>query len=133
MSKIKIIYDGNLHCRTIDAGAGKQVVTDASPGKEENFSPTELVALALGSCMLMMIGAAAQKSGIDTAGSSVEVEKEMVIRPVYRIGKIQVNIIMPPGIDRAQRKFLEEAAGRCPVHKSLHPDIQIAVNFRYPD
>lgn len=98
----------------------------------EAFSPTDLVAAALGSCMLTIMGIAAGKHNIDLKGTTIEVSKEMITSPVRRIGSISVILHMIPGIPPDKRAMLEAAAHSCPVHKSLHPDVQIPIQFIYP-
>ncbi len=131
-----IFYEGDLRCRLTHRSSGAQVETDApkdNMGKGESFSPTDLVASALGSCMLTIMGIYAKRHNLDLKGTSGEVIKEMVQEPVRRIGKLTVTFKMAAGLDAAQRAALERAALTCPVHKSLHPDIQIPVSFNYPD
>jgi len=136
MVKINLIYEGDLRCRLTHGPSGEQIVTDApvdNMGKGEFFSPTDLVASALGSCMLTVMGIYAQRHNIELKGTQTEVIKEMVATPVRRIGKIEVTFKMAAGIDPAQRPMLERAAHACPVHKSIHPDVEIPVRFIYPD
>ena len=102
-------------------------------GKGESFSPSDMVASSLGACMMTIMGIFAQRHGIDLTGTEVEVLKEMVQEPVRRIGKISVTFRMAKGIEANHRAALERAALNCPVHKSLHPDIQTPISFKYPD
>ncbi len=101
-------------------------------GKGEAFSPTDLVAAALGSCMMTVMGIAAAHHNIDFKGTKVEVSKEMITSPERRIGTITVSLHMAQGIPADKRKLLEAAALSCPVHKSLHPDVQTPIQFIYP-
>ena len=136
MVKISMVYEGDLRCRLRHEPSGDVITTDApvdNMGKGEAFSPTDLAAASLGSCMLTVMGIAAQKNQIDMAGTKAEVIKEMVTQPVRRIGKITVTFQMAKGIDQAKRALLENAAKTCPVHKSLSHDIEIPVQFNYPD
>jgi len=136
MVKINIVYEGGLHCRLTHEQSGAMITTDApkdNNGKGEAFSPTDLVAAALGSCMLTVMGIAAARHNIDFTGAVVDVTKEMVAMPERRIGTISVNLRMPKGIPAEKRSMLEHAAHACPVHKSLHPDVKIPVEFSYPD
>lgn len=136
MVKINIVYEGNLRCRLTHGPSGNEILTDApvdNMGKGEAFSPTDLVAAALGSCMLTVMGIVAGRHQINMDGAQVEVQKEMITQPIRRIGKIAVLIKMPKGIDPSKRNMLEIAAHSCPVHKSLHPDVEIPVSFLYPD
>ena len=136
MVRISMVYEGNLRCRLRHEPSGDEILTDApvdNMGKGEAFSPTDLVAAALGSCMLTVMGIAAQRHQIDLTGTTAEVIKEMVTTPVRRIGKISVTLHIVKGIDPEKRLVLERTAHTCPVHKSLHPDIEVLVDFHYPD
>ena len=135
MVKIGIVYEGDLHCRLIHEPSGDVISTDApvdNMGKGAAFSPTDLLAASLGSCMLTVMGIVAQRHKIELKGTTVEVLKEMVTQPIRRIGKVAVIFRMAPGIPQDKRSMLEHAAETCPVHKSLHPDVQIPVKFVYP-
>ncbi len=136
MVKMSIVYEGNLRCRLTHGPSGEKIKTDApvdNMGQGQAFSPTDLVAAALGSCMLTVMGIVANRHTIDLAGTTVEVIKEMVPQPVRRIGTISVVFQMAAGIDPQKREMLERAANTCPVHKSLHTDVQTPVKFIYPD
>jgi len=135
MVKMNIVYEGNLRCALTHEPSGSVIRTDAptdNMGKGEAFSPTDLMAAALGSCMLTVMGIVAGRHNIDLKGTTVEVSKEMVTSPVRRIGKISVIFHMSPGIPQGKRTMLEAAAHSCPVHKSLHPDVQTPIEFIYP-
>ncbi len=136
MVKISIRYEGNLRCRLTHGPSGDQIVTDApvdNMGKGEAFSPTDLAAGALGSCMLTVMGIAADKHHIDINGTAVEVDKQMIADPDRRIAKIGIVFQMPSGIDPSKRPILEQAARNCPVNKSLGSNVLTPVEFRYPD
>lgn len=136
MVAIDILYEGNLHCKVTHRSSGAEMATDApkdNMGKGESFSPTDLVAAALGSCMLTTMGIYAQRHGINLQKAKAEVIKEMIQSPERRIGKLTVTLRLPAGIPKEQRQTLERVALACPVHKSLHADIQIPVTFHYPD
>ena len=136
MVKMSMVYEGNLRCRLTHGPSGSEILTDApvdNHGKGEAFSPTDLLAASLGSCMLTVMGIAARKNNVVIDGTTADVEKEMVTAPIRRIGKITVTIRMAAGIDPAKRSILEQAAHTCPVHKSIHPDMQITAQFIYPD
>jgi putative redox protein len=136
MVKVEIVYEGDLHCRLTHGPSGDEIQTDApvdNMGKGEAFSPTDLMASSLGACMMTVMGIMAKRQGLDLAGSKVEVIKEMVSAPVRRIGKITVNFQMAKGIPQDKREILERAAHACPVHKSLHPDVETPITFSYPD
>ncbi len=136
MVKTTMIYEGDLHCKLTHGPSGAVIVTDApkdNQGKGEAFSPTDLVAAALGSCMLTVMGITSRGHGINMTGATAEVEKEMVTTPIRRIGKISVKIQMPAGINIEKRGLLEKAAHSCPVHKSLSHDVELPINIVYPD
>ena len=136
MVKMKMRYEGGLRCRLTHEPSKSEILTDApvdNMGKGEAFSPTDLVAAALGSCILTTIGIVAQRHNINLTGTTADVTKEMVTTPVRRIGTITVTIKMAAGIDKEKREMLERAGHSCPVHKSLHPDVQMPVKFEYPD
>jgi putative redox protein len=132
MVEIQIAYEGSLRCSAKHGPSGTHLTTDAprdNHGRGESFSPTDLVATALGSCMLTIMGIAAQKHQIDLSGATVTVQKEMVAQPARRIGSLKVHFKIPAVLSPEQKQMLENAAHTCPVHKSLHPDMQIPVTF----
>ena len=134
MVQIDIEYQGELRCRLTHAPSGTPLLTDApvdNHGKGESFSPTDLVAGALGACMVTIMGIAADKHGWDLKGTTVTVEKHMTADPVRRIGRVEVRIRVPLDLDAKARAILERAAATCPVHKSIHPDIGVSVTFEY--
>jgi putative redox protein len=136
MVKINAVYEGDLRCRLTHEQSGSVILTDApkdNMGKGEAFSPTDLVAAAMASCMVTIMGIAANKHNIDLKGTKVDVIKEMLTSPVRRIGTISVDIYMVRGIPADKRSLLETAAHACPVHKSLHPDVQTLIVFHYSD
>ncbi len=135
MVKMNIQYEGGLRCRLKHGPSGVEISTDApkdNMGKGESFSPTDLVAAGLGACMLTIMGIYAQRRNIKLEGTDVSVQKEMCADP-RRIAKLTVHFTLPKGIPMAERAALERAALTCPVHKSLHPDIEIPVKFDYLD
>lgn len=135
MVEITAIYEGQLHCTATHGPSGSGLPTDApkdNMGRGEAFSPTDLVATALGTCMLTTMAIVAQRHGIELAGARVRVTKEMVSQPARRIGTLGVEITLSNAdLNEDDRKRLENAALACPVHRSLHPDVQIPVTFRW--
>ena len=134
MVKIDMKYEGRLRLQVQHGPSGTTLLTDApvdNHGKGESFSPTDLVAAALGSCMGTLMGIVAERHGIDLTGMTLHVEKDMVTEPVRRIGKLAVTIVVPRVKDKKDQKLLEKAALTCPVHRSLHPEIDIPVVFRW--
>lgn len=134
MVAIQFEYQGDLHCRAIHGPSGSELNTDApkdNQGRGESFSPTDLVATALGTCMLTVMGIAARTLNIDISGATATVEKEMTAAPPRRIERLTVRIRVPQSISAENRQKLERAAHTCPVHKSLHPDIQTPIEFTW--
>ena len=136
MPEIDAVYEGDLHTSAVHAPSGAEVSTDApkdNEGRGASFSPTDLVATALGCCMMTIMGIAARKHDLDIKGARVHVSKHMVADPVRRIGKLEVRFQLPGRLIAFEREVLEEAAVSCPVCKSLHPDIDVSVVFSYGD
>ena len=134
MVAIQFEYQGDLHCKAVHGPSGTEIDTDApkdNQGRGESFSPTDLVATALGSCMLTIMGIAARTLSIDISGATAAVEKEMTATPPRRIERLTVKIYVPHSPSPANKKKLERAAHTCPVHKSLHPDVQIPIEFTW--
>jgi len=136
--EIDIVYEGQLRCRATHGPSKTQLATDApvdNHGRGESFSPTDLVATALGACMTTLMGIVADRNKLDITGTTVHVVKEMIQEPVRRIGTLRVTIRVPAAkgavLSADDRKKLETAAMHCPVHKSLHPDIQTPIEFLY--
>ena len=100
-------------------------------GKGESFSPTDLVATALGTCMLTVMGIVAQRHKIDLHGTRAKVTKEMATAPIRRIGRLTVEIHVPARLSVEDQQLMEKAAHTCPVHKSLHPEIDAPVRFHF--
>lgn len=130
-----ITYTGDLRTEATHLLSGNSIETDAptdNQGKGERFSPTDLVATALGSCMLTIMGIAASTHGIDINGTSCDIEKIMAANP-RRIGTINATLHFPTGSTYTdkEKKLLEHAALTCPVFESLHPDCQKNVSFRW--
>ena len=118
------------------APSGAEIETDAptdNHGKGERFSPTDLVAGALGSCMLTVMGILAERHGWRLDGATARVQKEMVADPVRRIGGLAVALGFPAGLPEEARAPLLRAAETCPVNQSLHPDIQVELTATWSD
>lgn len=133
MVSIQTTYLGGLRCSSVHEPSSSELITDApldNSGKGESFSPTDLVATALGSCMVTIMGIYAERHELDLAGTKVEIEKHMNDTP-RRIGKVKVWIVVPRSFGERHEQGLEQAALHCPVHKSLHPDIDIDFKLRF--
>lgn len=123
----KVVYLGGLRTEATHLKSGNRIITDAptdNHGKGEAFSPTDLVATALGSCMTTIMGIAADSHDIDIKGTTVDVEKIMASDP-RRIGSVRLTITMPEkGYTDKQRKILTAAAHGCPVGKTLKDGVE---------
>ena len=131
MVKVTSRYEGGLRCSAVHGPSGTTLVTDApvdNHGKGESFSPTDLVATSLGACMMTIMGIVAERHGLDLTGMTAETEKVMTAAP-RRIASLRTRITVPLPADHPQRQPLEQAAHTCPVHKSLHPEIDAAIEF----
>lgn len=131
----EIIYKGELRTEARHLQSGTVIETDApvdNQGKGERFSPTDLVATALGNCMLTIMGIKARDLQVDLTGTQVSITKIMVADP-RRIGEIKVAFTFPATLEVTDkdRTILERAALTCPVAKSLHPDIIQDVTFNW--
>ena len=136
MVEIEVDYTGGLRCTSRHGPSGATFTTDApkdNEGRGESFSPTDLVATALGTCMLTVMGIVARKRGWNLDGANARIEKHMVADPLRRIARMPVRIQMPRGLPADARPVLEKAALTCPVHLSVNPSIDRPVSFVYPD
>jgi len=132
MVSLTTIYEGGLRCRATHGPSGTTLITDApvdNHGKGESFSPTDLVATALGACMMTIMGIVAERHAIDLVGMKAETVKEMSAEPPRRISALRTRITLPLPADHPQRQLLEQAAHTCPVHKSLAAEIDAAIEF----
>ena len=135
METASIIYIGELRTTATHVRSGTVINTDApvdNNGKGERFSPTDLVATALGSCMLTIMGIKARDKGWNIDGTKVSVEKIMGTEP-RRITGINIRFDFPAGhgLEDKDRKILEKVAYTCPVAESVHPDIRQDVTFNW--
>lgn len=131
MVQISIDYTGQLHCSAEHGPSGSKLATDAPTdnlGKGEAFSPTDLVATALGTCIATTMGIVAEQHGIDLKGMTVQVKKEMVNNP-RRIGCLTTEVHLPLPPDHPQRELLEQTGLGCPVHRSLPPEMERPTRF----
>jgi len=133
MSTSTILYKNNLRTEAKHTASGQVILTDApidNNGKGEAFSPTDLIATALASCMITIIAIAAEKNSIDVSKTSANVKKIMGSNP-RTISDIVVEVKMSKKLPQKDRARLEKAALACPVHKSLHPDMKKEITFTY--
>lgn len=133
MTTATVIYQGQLRTEAKHLQSGNVILTDAptdNHGKGEAFSPTDLVASALASCMLTIIGIKADDMGINVVGANAEVTKKMATSP-RRIEEVIVKIYLPNSLDDKSKKILEAAAHTCPVGQSLSADLKQTISFHY--
>ena len=128
-----IIYQGDLRCDATHLQSKTTIETDAptdNRGKGERFSPTDLVCTALATCMVTTMAMKAGDMGIEMKGTTVEVTKHMYADP-RRIGKIDVTLTFAPGLDLSEkdRTILQRIGDHCPVLKSLHPDVEVNIQY----
>ncbi|MCH4895226.1 MAG: OsmC family protein [Marinifilaceae bacterium] len=136
MTKIKATYLGDLRVECLHEQSGSKIITDApldNKGKGEAFSPTDLCATALGSCMLTIAGIYCKENNIDITGTTIEIGKEMSANP-RRIGQIDIIFNMPDRVyTKKEMKVIEKAAISCPVHATLHPDVKLNFTFNWKE
>jgi putative redox protein len=131
MVKVEAVYTGQKHTRITHGPSQSVIETDApkdNNGKGETFSPTDLTAAALGSCLLTVMAIRAEQEGIDMNGARAEVVKEMTSNP-RRVAKLIVKVTMPAGIPLSAREGLEETARGCPVARSLSAALEAPMTF----
>jgi putative redox protein len=129
-----IEYLGDLRCKALHGPSGMELMTDApvdNQGKGEAFSPTDLCATSLGTCMATIMGIQANTLGIDLKGMRIGVDKIMSADAPRRIAEIRVRMQVPGIVSDKHRQQLTRAAEQCPVHHSLHPDIKVELTFEW--
>lgn len=132
--EIVATYEGDLHCTVEHGPSGDKVTTDAptdNQGRGEHFSPTDLVAASIGSCMLTIMGIAASERQIDIVGARAKVSKEMKAEPRRHISRLTVEITLPETLDARERNLMEACGRGCPVCASLGPDTAVDLVFVY--
>jgi putative redox protein len=134
--ELSIVYDGDLKCTATHDQSGTTLRTDAptdNGGKGELFSPTDLVGVAAGTCVVTIMGLVAKRLGIDLSGTTCHVTKEMAANP-RRIASLAIKVTLPAGLALSDkdRQQLENGGKLCPVKQSLHPDVDLQVEYVYP-
>ena len=134
--RIEIAYEGELRCRSSHAPSSTVLETDApvdNQGKGASFSPTDLCATSLGTCMATTMGIVARRKGWNLDGIALSVDKHMTAEPPRRIARLDVAFSIPRSVaaalDAEARQELERVAHTCPVALSLHPDVKLNVQF----
>lgn len=134
MTQMSLKYLGDLQFEATHELSGTIIRTDApvdNQGKGSSFSPTDLVATALAACMGTIMGIVARRDQIDLSGMTITVKKEMTKTPPRRIEALTIVITVPNSIKKENQEKLKRAAATCPVHHSIHPDIKVAVDYRW--
>jgi uncharacterized OsmC-like protein len=135
MATIETIYIGDLRTEATHIRSGNKLITDAptdNQGRGEYFSPTDLVATALGSCMVTVMGMAAQTHKFNIDGTKLVITKIMTPEPPRRIAEIIIELTFPAGnFSEKEKKILEYVVKTCPVALSLHPDVKQTVTLVY--
>ena len=134
MVKITGEYQGDLHCTATHGPSGTVLFTDApkdNQGRGEAFSPTDLTATSLATCIATTMAIVGRKHGIELNGLKFEVTKEMSAGAPRRIVRLATQIWLPIPKTEAAAKLLEHAAANCPVHHSLHPSVERPITFHW--
>ena len=132
MTHITCTYTGDLHCGATHAGSGATLSTDApldNEGRGEAFSPTDLLATSLGTCMLTIMGITARSRGWSLEGASASVDKVMSSEGPRRIDTLRVTLHLPEQLDHDQRALLQRVAEQCPVKRSIVPLINAEIHW----
>ena len=131
---IQTIYTGELRTQAKHVASQNTIITDApidNNGKGEAFSPTDLLAASLGSCMLTIMGIAANTHGFKIDGAKINITKIMAANP-RSVAEIVVDFIFPSqSYNDKEKMVIEKAAASCPVALSLHPDLKQTINFNW--
>ena len=130
-----VIYKGSLRCEATHLQSGSMIETDAptdNKGKGERFSPTDMLCVSLATCIVTTMGIKGTDMDIDLTNTSVEVTKHMLPDP-RRVAKIEVKLNMPSALklDEKDKTILERVGNNCPVTKSLHPDMQVEIQYNW--
>jgi putative redox protein len=132
MTTILCQYDGALRCSAVHVPSGSQLATDApsdNQGLGERFSPTDLVATALATCILTIMGIVAERQGLALKGCTARVEKTMTTAGIRRIERLTVWVALPAGLTQDQIQVLRRAAEGCPVKRSLEGAVAMELRW----
>jgi putative redox protein len=130
-----IIYKGELRCSATHSQSGTVIETDAptdNRGKGERFSPTDLLCVSLGTCIITTMGIKAVDMGIDLSGAILQIQKHMLSDP-RRVGKIDVLLKFPASLqlDEKNKAILQRTGDTCPVKRSIHPDLETNIVYEW--
>ena len=132
MVRIDATYDGNLRCTATHGPSGKQLITDApvdNMGRGESFSPTDLLATSMLTCIMTIVAIRADSRQIDVSGMTGSVEKTMASGP-RRVAKLEVVVNLPSGLDMEDRAWLITEGCNCPVCLSVSESMEVDVTFQ---
>ena len=135
MTKIRTFYIGDLKTEAEQLKSGSKIMTEApedNNGKGEMFSPTDMFATSLGSCMMTIMGIAAQAHGFSVDGMRIETEKIMAANP-RRVAELKLDIYLPRKYSDREMRFIESSVKTCPVANSIHPDIIKTITYHQPE
>ena len=130
--EVSIVYDELLHCTAEHSRTGKKLETDATKGfggKGECYTPLDLASAALGACMMIMVGKAAQRDGLDILGARVTVVSELAD---MRLARMRASFQMPRMLAEADRARLEQASQMGPIYRALCPTVDVVVDVVWP-
>ncbi|MDQ2718483.1 MAG: OsmC family protein [Bacteroidota bacterium] len=128
-----IVYTGNLRCQAQHIQSKSEIETDApidNRGKGERFSPTDLLCVSLATCMLTTMGIKAGDMNVDLTNAKADITKHMASDP-RRVAKIEIFVFLPENKNEKDKLILEKTGNNCPVAKSIHPDIEVAINYKW--
>ena len=128
MPTVSCRYSGELRCEATHHGSGAVLITDApidNAGKGEEFSPTDLLATSVATCMLTIMGITAKSRNWSIEGSTADVEKQMTQSGTRKVEKLRVHLKLPQQLSNEQRSLLQRVAEQCPVKRSLDPSIHL--------
>jgi putative redox protein len=130
-----VVYKGDLRCECTHLQSGTVTETDAptdNRGKGERFSPTDTLCVALATCVVTTMALKANDMNIDLKGTHIDITKHMLSEP-RRIGKIDVSLKLPSTLqlDEKDKTILQRVGDNCPVAKSLHPDLQVNIEYHW--
>ena len=128
MPTVSCRYRGELRCEATHHGSGAVLITDApidNAGKGEEFSPTDLLATSVATCMLTIMGITAKSRNWSIEGSTADVEKQMTQSGPRKVEKLRVHLKLPQQLSNEQRSLLHRVAEQCPVKRSLDPSIHL--------
>lgn len=134
MVEISLEYEGELHCRAVHGPSQAALETDApadNMGRGEAFSPTDLTATSLGTCVATTMAIVAQRQGFELGKLEIRVRKHMTSEAPRRIARLEMDITVPLPDDHPDRAMLEAVGARCPVRLSLHPEIEVLETYQW--